>query len=187
MRAILGSGAMPRYAVLLRGINLGPNNRIAMPALREALADAGFTDVQTYVQSGNAVVTSGAKAEAVRRQVEELIRERFGLEIAVLVRSAADLKRIAEANPLGKVATDPKRQQVTFLERKLPAKTLAELEAAAANGEQVAARGRELYSWTPDGIARSKLWAKLAGKSLGVTATSRNWTTVEALRELAGG
>lgn len=178
---------MPRYAVLLRGINLGPNNRIAMPALREALADAGFTDVQTYVQSGNAVVTSRARPETVRKQVAALIRERFGLEIDVLVRTSAELARIVKANPLGEVATNPKRHQVTFLERELPAETLAELEAAAAHGEQVVARGREVYSWTPDGIARSKLWAKLAGKGLGVTATSRNWTTVEALRELAGG
>ena len=178
---------MPRYAVLLRGINLGPNNRIAMPALREALADAGFTDVQTYVQSGNAVVTSRVKPESVRKQVAALIREHFGLEIDVLVRTSAELGRIVKANPLGEVATNPKRHQVTFLERELPPETLAELEAAAAHGEQVVARGREVYSWTPDGIARSKLWAKLAGKGLGVTATSRNWTTVEALRELAGG
>jgi len=178
---------MARHVVLLRGINIGPRNRIAMPALREALADVGFEDVQTYVQSGNVVLTSSAKPETVRRKVEQLIGERFGLEIAVVVRTAADLTRIAKANPLKQVATNPKRYQVTFLESKLPAATVRELEELAAHGEQVVARGREVYAWTPDGIARSKLWAKLAGTSLGVTATSRNWTTVEALRQLAGG
>jgi len=178
---------MARHVVLLRGINIGPRNRIAMPALREALADVGFEDVQTYVQSGNVVLTSGAKPETVRRKVEQLIAERFGLDIAVVVRTAADLARIAKANPLKQVATNPKRYQVTFLESKLPAETVRALEELAAHGEQVVARGREVYAWTPDGIARSKLWAKLAGTSLGVTATSRNWTTVEALRELAGG
>ena len=178
---------MARHVVLLRGINIGPRNRIAMPALREALADVGFEDVQTYVQSGNVVLTSGAKPETVRRKVEQLITDRFGFEIAVVVRTAADLTRIAKANPLKQVATNPKRYQVTFLESKLPAETVRELEELAAHGEQVVARGREVYAWTPDGIARSKLWAKLAGTSLGVTATSRNWTTVEALRQLAGG
>lgn len=178
---------MARYVVLLRGINIGPRNRIAMPALREALAEAGFEDVETYVQSGNVVLTSRAKPETVRRDVEQVIAERFGLEVAVLVRTRADLVRIARANPLGKVATNPKRYQVTFLESKLPAATVKQLEELAAHGEQVVARGREVYAWTPDGIARSKLWAKLAGASLGVTATSRNWTTVEALRDLAGG
>jgi uncharacterized protein (DUF1697 family) len=178
---------MARHVVLLRGINIGPRNRIAMPALREALAEAGFEDVQTYVQSGNVVLTSGAKPAAVQRTVEQLIADRFGLEIAVVVRTAADLARIHKANPLKQVATNPKRYQVTFLESKLPAETVRKLEELAAHGEQVVARGREVYAWTPDGIARSKLWAKLAGTSLGVTATSRNWTTVEALRELAGG
>jgi uncharacterized protein (DUF1697 family) len=177
---------MARYVVLLRGINIGPRNRIAMPALREALAEAGFEDVETYVQSGNVVLTSEAKPDTVRRKVEQVIAERFGLEIAVLVRTRADLARIAKANPLGKVATNPKRYQVTFLESKLPAATVKQLEELAAHGEQVVARGREVYAWTPDGIARSKLWAKLAGAGLGVTASSRNWTTVEALRDLAG-
>jgi uncharacterized protein (DUF1697 family) len=177
---------MARYVVLLRGINIGPRNRIAMPALREALAEAGFEDVETYVQSGNVVLTSEAKPDTVRRKVEQVIAERFGLEIAVLVRTRADLARIAKANPLRKVATNPKRYQVTFLESKLPAATVKQLEELAAHGEQVVARGREVYAWTPDGIARSKLWAKLAGAGLGVTASSRNWTTVEALRDLAG-
>jgi uncharacterized protein (DUF1697 family) len=178
---------MARYVALLRGINIGPRNRIAMPALREALGEAGFDDVQTYVQSGNVVVTSRAKADAVRRKIEGVIAERFGLEIDVLVRTRADLARIAKANPLKGVATNPKRYQVTFLASQLPAETVRTLEELAADGERVVARGKEVYAWTPDGIARSKLWAKLAGASLGVTATSRNWTTVEALRDLAGG
>ena len=116
-----------------------------------------------------------------------MITDSFRLEIAVVVRTAADLARIIKTNPLAKVATNPKRYQVTFLESKLPAETARELEELAAHGEQVVAHGKEVYAWTPDGIARSKLWAKLGGKGLGVTATSRNWTTVEALRDLAGG
>ncbi len=176
-----------RYVALLRGINIGPRNRIAMPALRDALGEAGFDDVQTYVQSGNVVLSSGAKADAVRRKVQGVIADSFDLEIAVIVRTGADLARIARANPLKGVATNPKRYQVTFLESKLPGGTVRELEALAEKGEQVVARGKEVYVWTPDGIARSKLWAKLGGTSLGVMATSRNWTTVEALRDLAGG
>src|SRR5690349_3016549 len=120
-----------RYVVLLRGINIGPRNRIAMPALREALENAGFADVQTYVQSGNVVLSSRAKADAVRREVEQAIAESFGLEIAVVVRTAADLERIVQANPLGQVASEPKRYQVTFLDSKLTAATLRELEAVA--------------------------------------------------------
>ena len=178
---------MARHVVLLRGINLGSRNRLAMPALRDALEKAGFTAVQTYLQSGNVVVESRAKPETVQRKVEELIEERFGLRIAVVVRTRAQLAAVVKRNPHAGVATEPKRYQVTFLSKKLPAKVVRELEEAAASDERVVVAGREVYAWHPQTIARSKLWTKLAGKGLGVTATSRNWTTVEALLELAGG
>jgi uncharacterized protein (DUF1697 family) len=175
---------VPRYAVLLRGINLGATNRIAMPALRAALEEAGFGDVATYLQSGNVVLSS---SKSPGPAVERLIRERFGLEIPVLVRTRAQLASIVKRNPLGPVAKDPKRYQVTFLSKKLPAKAVRELEEAAAEKERVVAVGREVYAWHPAGVARSKLWTRLAGKNLGVTATSRNWTTVEALLALTEG
>ena len=177
---------MARYVALLRGVNIGPRNRVAMPVLREALEEAGFEDVRTYVQSGNIALTSRAKPETVRRKVERVVAERFGLEIAVVVRTRAELAAVVKRNPLRKVATEPKRYQVSFLSGKLSAKIVRELEEAAAAGERVVVSGREVYAWHPQTVARSKLWAKLAGKTLGVTATSRNWTTVEALLELAG-
>jgi uncharacterized protein (DUF1697 family) len=176
---------MARHVVLLRGINLGPRNRIAMGELREALEEAGFEDVRTHLQSGNIVLTSGTKPESVARKAEQVIKRRFGLEIPVVVRSRAELAKVVKRNPLGDVAIEPKRYQVSFLSAKPPAKLVAELEAVAVPGERVVAVGREIYAWHPEGVARSKLWAKLAGKGLGVTATARNWTTVEALLELA--
>jgi uncharacterized protein (DUF1697 family) len=176
---------MARHIVLLRGINLGPRNRIAMGELREALEEAGFNDVRTHLQSGNVVLTSTAKPESIARKCEQVIKERFGLEIAVVVRSRAELARVVKRNPLKKIATEPKRYQVSFLSAKLPAKIVRELESVAEPDEQVVAVGREVYAWHPKTVARSKLWAKLAGKGLGVTATARNWATVEALLELA--
>jgi uncharacterized protein (DUF1697 family) len=176
---------MARYVALLRGVNIGPRNRVAMPALREALEEAGFEDVKTYVQSGNVVLSSRAKAETVRQKVERVIAERFGLEIAVVVRTRAELAAVVKRNPLRKVATEPKRYQVSFLSGKLSAKVVRDLEETAAADERVVVSGREVYAWHPQTVARSKLWAKLAGKNLGVTATARNWATVEALLELA--
>jgi len=157
-----------------------------MPALRDALEGAGFKDVQTYVQSGNVALSSRAKPETVRRKVEKVLGEQFSLDVAVVVRSRAEIAAVVRLNPLRKVATDPKRYQVTFLSAKLPAKVVRELKDAAADGERVVVSGREVYASHPATIARSKLWAKLAGKSLGVDATSRNWSTVEALLELLG-
>jgi uncharacterized protein (DUF1697 family) len=174
-----------RYAVLLRGINLGAVNRIAMPELRELLAAAGFEDVRTYLQSGNVVLTSKAKAAQVARATERAIGERLGLEIPVVVRTRNELAKVVQRDPLGDVATDPKRYQVSFLSAKLDTAAVRRLEARAVPSERLVAIGRELYAWHPAGVARSKLWAALAGRGLGVTATARNWTTVTSLLALA--
>jgi len=171
--------------VLLRGINIGPRNRISMPELREALAEAGFADVRTYLQSGNVVLSSKLKPEATARKIERVILDRFGLEIAVVVRTKAELSRVAKKNPLAKVAKDPSRYQVSFLAKKLPAEAVRKLQAAVAGKERLLVDGREIYAWHDAGVARSKLWAALADRRLGVDATARNWTTVEKLLELA--
>ena len=176
---------MPKHVVLLRGINLGSRNRIAMPELREALEAAGFDDVVTYVQSGNVVLASSASPAAVARKCERVIAETFGLDVPVVVRSRAQLAKVVERNPLKRVAVDPKRYQVSFLAAKPKAEALRKLEAAKIEPERFVLEGRELYAWHPAGIGRSKLWTLLAGNGLGVTATARNWTTVTKLLELA--
>jgi uncharacterized protein (DUF1697 family) len=156
-----------------------------MAQLRSALEGAGFGDVATYVQSGNVVVSSGDSAAKVARAVERLIENEFDLEIPVVVRTRAQLAQVVKRNPLARVAKNPKRYQVSFLEQKPNAALVRELEEVAAPSERVVAHGREIYAWHPEGVARSRLWAMLAGKSLGVTATARNWTTVTKLLELA--
>ena len=156
-----------------------------MPKLREALTDAGFGDVRTYLQSGNVVLSSKAAPKTVARKVEALIADRFGLEIAVVVRTRDELAKVVRRNPLGDVATNPKRYQVSFLSRAPDRAVVQKLADLAAPSERFVADGRELYAWHPEGVARSKLWAALAGRGLGVTATARNWTTVTSLLELA--
>jgi len=155
-----------------------------MPELREALTDAGFKDVQTHLQSGNVVLTSTAKPENVARKCEREISARFGLKIPVVVRTRAELARVVKRNPLGKVADEPKAYQVTFLSARLDPQVVKAIEAAAKPPEQVVISGREVYAWYPNTIHRSRLAPKLAGKGLGVTATARNWATVEALLQL---
>jgi|ERR671924_2037741 uncharacterized protein (DUF1697 family) len=176
---------MARRIVFLRGINLGARNRIAMPELRDALEAAGFEDVRTYLQSGNVVLTTKASAEQVARRCEEQIAERFGLEIDVVVRTRQELAAVVRRNPLADVAVNPKRYQVSFLSAEPAPEAVEKLSAAAVAPEQFIVIGREIYAWHPDTIARSKLWALLAGRGLGVTATARNWTTVTSLLALA--
>ena len=176
---------MARLIVLLRGVNIGPRNRVAMPKLRNVVEEAGFDDVRTYLQSGNVVLASTSSAAQVAREVERQIAKAFGLDIAVVVRTRAALAKVIDRNPLGDVADNPKRYQVSFLDGKPSSGVLRKLEAAVVPPEQFVTVGREIYAWHPAGVARSKLWALLAGRNLGVTATARNWTTVTKLLELA--
>jgi uncharacterized protein (DUF1697 family) len=148
-----------------------------MPALRELLSSEGFDDVRTYVQSGNVVLSSDRSPASVGAQAERLIVERFGFEVDVIVRTVA-------RNPLGDVAVDPKRYQVSFLEAEPDPEVVSQIAGYAAHSERLVAIGRELYAWHPAGVARSKLWAKLAGNKLGVRSTARNWTTVATLLDM---
>jgi uncharacterized protein (DUF1697 family) len=176
---------MPSRILLLRGINLGPRNRVEMPQLRELLSAAGMSDVRTYVQSGNVVVSSRRSPETLARECERQIRSELGLEISVVARTRDEVAGVVELNPLGDVATNPKRYQVSFLDRELAPGVVEELAALAVDSERFVAAGRELYAWHPEGVARSKLWNRLAGTGLGVIATARNWTTVTTLLQMA--
>jgi uncharacterized protein (DUF1697 family) len=176
---------MPRHVVLLRGVNLVRHNRIAMPELRAALEAGGFDDVKTYVQSGNVVLSSRASPERVADKVGALIRDQFGFDIVVIVRSHAELAEVVRRNPLAKFAVDPKRHLVTFMSSTLPPTVVDRMTAVAGAREEFAVIGREVYSWHPAGVGRSPLWERLAGKTLGVSGTSRNWTTVTTLLSMA--
>jgi uncharacterized protein (DUF1697 family) len=114
-----------------------------------------------------------------------VIAEELGLDIRVVARTRDELAEVVARNPLAAVAANPKRYQVSFLDAELPPKLLQELSALAVDSERFVAIGRELYAWHPEGVARSKLWNKLAGKGLGATATARNWATVTALLGMA--
>lgn len=153
-----------------------------MPALRDALSGEGFGDVRTYVQSGNVVLSADESPDEVTGRVQGLIAERFGLDIAVVARTRDELAEVVKRNPLADVAVNPKRYQVTFLERELEPATLDKLAALALPDERFIAVGRELYAWHPEGVARSKLWPALAKDK---SATARNWTTVNALLAMA--
>jgi uncharacterized protein (DUF1697 family) len=176
---------MPRQIALLRGINLGSHKRVGMGPLRELLARLGYGDVRTYLQSGNVVLTSPASPERLQRELEQQIAEELGLETRVLVRTRDELADVIERDPLAGVADDPKRYQVSFLSAEPDAEVVRELGRVDVAPERFVVSGREIYTWHPDGIQRSKLNKVLSDRSLGVVATARNWNTVTKLLALA--
>jgi uncharacterized protein (DUF1697 family) len=174
---------MARQIALLRGINLGSTNRVKMAELRALCEKLGYEDVQTLLQSGNVVLSTRKKPKTVERELHAAIAEELGVTSLVIVRTRDQLADVVAAKPFADA--DGKQLQVTFLDEELPKETAEKVEAAAAGAEQVLVKGREVYAWHADGIQRSKLAALLADKKLGVTATARNWNTVEKLLELA--
>jgi uncharacterized protein (DUF1697 family) len=184
---------VPKQIALLRGINVGSNNRIAMPALRELLTEAGFTNVRTYVQSGNIALNTELDDASLAETIAGLIAERFELDVPVVVRGAVELAAVVAENPFPDAAqTAPKLLQVTFLSAPL-ADDAAERVRAASDGVfspdtealSLATSRRNVYGWHPKGIHNSKLARELSDRKLGVTATARNWTTVTTLLEMA--
>jgi uncharacterized protein (DUF1697 family) len=179
---------MPRMAAfiaLLRGINVGKTKRMAMPRLREVLEDAGFDDVKTYVQSGNVVVHSTDSAAKVRTRIEQVIKDEWGFDVPVIVRTRAQLVKVHAANPLAKVATEPKHYQVTFFEKAPPAAAFRDLDDSAWGEARFELAGSELYTWTPRGIHSDRMLRDLARAHKGIHGTARNWRTLEALLDLA--
>ena len=177
-----------RQVALLRGINVGKNNRVPMAALRDLLTGLGYTDVRTHLNSGNAVfsVPGRAKPESVGKRIEKSLQDEVGLSLRVVVRSRDDLAAVVAANPFRTVATNPSRLLVSFLSGPVPPGRLRDVDPDAFAPERFEVAAREIYLWLPDGIQNSELVKALTDQRLGVAATARTWNTVTRLLELAG-
>ena len=171
---------MAALAALLRGVNVGGHNKIAMAELRAALGRAGFADVRTHLQSGNIVLDAGAETpEAVSAMVGDVIADRFGFRPAVIMRTADDLRDTLHRLPFGQ-APNPSRVLVTFLASMPDPAGAAQLEAYEGP-ETVVVSGQEVFVLYDDGMARSAL-AKLPwDRLLGTQGTARNLNTLRAL------
>ena len=169
---------MTRIVALLRGINLGRTNRIGMADLRELLAEIGFDDARTHLQSGNVVLTAGQPPDTVARAIGAGIEERFGIAVDVIVRTGEELAGVVEANPLGDVATDGSKHFVVFLAAEPERAALDALAERDFAPDEFRAAGRELYVWCPQGMRDSALMKALGKRPWGPAATVRNWNTV---------
>lgn len=170
---------------LLRGINVGSHNRVAMADLRELLASLGYNDARTLVQSGNIVLTADVSSEQLALELEREIAGRFGVETPVIVRTREELAAVVALDPLGDVAAQNKLYQVSFLSAEPDPQALAKIAEVDLAPERFVHAGREIYAWHPEGIHSSPLARLLTDKRLGVAATARNWKTTTKLLEMA--
>jgi uncharacterized protein (DUF1697 family) len=175
---------MARLIALLRAVNVG-GRKLAMAELRALCAELGWEDVETYIQSGNLVFSATGKAEALEARLEAAIKERFGLEVPVIVRSSAQWAAYVDANPFPEVAGDaPNRLQLLVSKRTPEADAAEKLMARAQGGEAVKSAGGALWFHFPDGVGTSKLTPAAIDKAAGSPSTGRNWRTVLKLKEM---
>jgi len=175
------------YIALLRGINVGGRNQIAMSDLRSLLTTLGLSNAQSLLQSGNLVFEGGRKTCA---ELEQLLEAETGKQLNVradyLVRTATEWAQIVAANPFHDSAkNDPSHLIVMFLKKAPAADDVANLQAAIKGPEVVHVEGRHAYIAYPAGIGNSKLTTTLIEAKLDSRGTGRNWNTVLKLLALA--
>jgi uncharacterized protein (DUF1697 family) len=176
---------MAAQIALLRGINVGAHNRIPMADLRALLAELGYPDARTLVQSGNIVISAELAPDELAAELERAIAGRFGVQTPVIVRTRDELAAVVALNPLGDVAQEHKLYQVSFLSAEPDPEAVAKIAQNDFAPECFVHVGREIYAWHPDGIHSSRLARMLSDKRLGVIATARNWKTTTKLLEMA--
>jgi uncharacterized protein (DUF1697 family) len=180
------SSSLPRHVALLRGINVGGKNKLAMQELAAIFAGAGCCEIATYIQSGNVVFRApkGSAAKLADKVSGEILR-RFGLAVPLVLRTAEELAQVLETNPFLAKGTAEETLHVMFLADLPAAEAVAALDAQRSPGDTFLLRGREVYFHLPNGVARTKLTNAYFDTKLKTVSTLRNWRTVKTLCEMA--
>jgi uncharacterized protein (DUF1697 family) len=175
-----------RYVALLRGINVGRAKRVAMADLRLVVADLGFSDVVTLLNSGNVVFTGPRSATSgIASRIEAALVSRVGIESRTIVLTGRELASVMTENALTRVATSPSRLLVAVLSSARDGRRLEPLLKESWKPEALALGRRAAYMWCPQGVLESRLPAAV-GRLLKDTHTVRNWSTMTKLAALAG-
>lgn len=158
-----------------------------MAMLRACAEEAGGRDVTTYIQSGNVVCNAPLAADELAARLEGAVEAATGHDVAVVLRTLAELEQVVEANPFAREAGDPTKVHVIFLDRPAAGAVPDDLDLASFAPEELAPGERELYLHLPDGMGRAKLPLALMKRTTRTRqpATARNWRTVTKLVELA--
>nr|WP_168801766.1 DUF1697 domain-containing protein [Glycomyces buryatensis] len=170
-------------AALLRGVNVGGHRKLPMSEFRDLLGGLGFGAVATYIQSGNAVFDAPGRPGEVAAAIGEAVAERFGFTVPVMVRTAAEIEALLDADPFAGRGLDESKVIVMFLDAAPPV-----LEVPEDCPEEVVAAGREVWVYYPTGQGTSRLGQRGFWKPIGEAAmTGRNLRTLKRLRDMANG
>jgi uncharacterized protein (DUF1697 family) len=177
---------MPIYISMLRGINVGGHKLVKMDRLRTSFEALGFSQVRTYIQSGNVVYKSGSTSGAqLSKKIEARILADFGFPVRVITRTQAEFRKVVAQNPFASDrAIDQTKLHVTFLSDAPGAAGLKKLAKLTVAPEQTCCVGKEVYLYLPNGVGESRLMKSPWEKELLVGTTTRNWKTVNTLHHM---
>lgn len=167
-----------QFVLLLRGINVGGHRRVPMADLRRVLSDLGLSNVQTYIQSGNAVFSSDRGEAELSPALFTALETEFGFPIALTIRTAAEWQTISSPYPAGK------QTHVAFLSHPPEPQHVQALQTQDFAPDLWTLSGRDLHLHYQGGTQAARLTHALLERRLKVSATVRNWQTVQALKKL---
>ena len=173
---------MPVYVILFRGVS-GATQLPTAP-LRAALAEAGFENVATYINSGNAVVKSRLGERRVVGTIAGIARDRFGFDKAIYAPTLAEWDALVARNPFPDAVEPGNLLHAAWLAAVPEPSAVDALKRLADGGDRFEVVDRVAYLHTPNGFSKSKLAEKF-DRGIGVPNTARNWNTVLKLRDLA--
>ena len=178
---------MPTYVAFLRAINLGPTRKFPKAKIVEAVEDCGFTDVETYINTGNVRLTSSLRSRAkVEQALEQSFEKHAGFKVPTIVMTPDELRQIAaDAAEVAKGHRDTGAHYVSLLKEKPSAAAIKQLEEIDHGEDLAAVHGRGAHLLVVAPSARSRLSNATVEKLLGV-ATNRNLTVVKHLAEKWG-
>jgi uncharacterized protein (DUF1697 family) len=178
---------MSTYISMIRGINVGGAKKVLMKDLAALYEACGFTNIRTYVQSGNVVFDSTEKKPAaISKTIEAGIEKKYKFHADAVVRTPQDFENVILGNPFSKKSgVDTRRLYVTFLSDAPDAQGLQNVAGAASGADQFEIGGREIFLFCPDGYGTTKLSNNFFESKLKRVATTRNWNTVTTLYGMA--
>jgi uncharacterized protein (DUF1697 family) len=175
---------METYIAMLRGINVSGQKIIKMADFKNHLQELNFIDVQTYIQSGNAVFKNKKTSpKALEKKITKKILEEYGFEVSVIVKSPNELTEIIKKNPFTK-DEDLSRLCVIFLSDEPTSENLKKLKGIDHSPEEYVLRGKTIYFYSPHGFGKAKMSNNFFENKLKVSATTRNWKTVNRLADM---
>lgn len=175
---------MNKKIAILRGINVGGKRKIRMTDLKSLCETLGWKDIETYIQSGNLIFTSDVPTSELEESLKLTIKEKYGLDVPVIVRSSKELQTSIDSNPFFNKSIEIHQLHLTFLKEKPLKEEVEKILKYSCKPDNFKIVGKDVFILCTGKYHKSKLTNSFFENKLNITATTRNWKTVLKLSEM---